>query len=312
MKSDFKMLIALIKRNSKIYFKDKLTFFLSLITPLILIVLFIVFLKNVYTSTLTSAMPEDITLSSKVINAFSGGWLFSSIMGVSCITISFCSNMIMATDKINKNILDFNITPVKKYIVNLSYLVSNFISTFVVCFITMIVGFIYLVCVGWFISFVDILLILLTMILNIMFGSLLSTIVCSFINSQGGVSAVSTIVSSMYGFLSGAYMPISQSGKGIQAFVSFIPGTYGTILFRNFYMRGTIKQIAKYVPSEIVKVIEESFDCRFAFFGHNLSLSTMFLILFFSCVVLFLIYVFVVSKNRNNATFKVKHKNAKA
>ena len=48
MKDDFNMLVALVKRNSKIYFKDKMTFFLSLITPLILIVLFITFLKNAY------------------------------------------------------------------------------------------------------------------------------------------------------------------------------------------------------------------------------------------------------------------------
>lgn len=39
---------ALTKRNVKLYFKDKGMFFSSLITPLILLVLYTTFLKNVF------------------------------------------------------------------------------------------------------------------------------------------------------------------------------------------------------------------------------------------------------------------------
>ena len=39
--NDFKMLWVMCKRNVKLYFKDKGTFFTSLITPLILLVLFL-------------------------------------------------------------------------------------------------------------------------------------------------------------------------------------------------------------------------------------------------------------------------------
>ena len=38
---------ALIKRNTKLYFKDKAMFFTSLITPVILLVLYATFLRNV-------------------------------------------------------------------------------------------------------------------------------------------------------------------------------------------------------------------------------------------------------------------------
>lgn len=294
MKKDLKMLSALVVRNSKIYFKDKLTFFLSLISPMILIVLFIAFLKNVYIGTLTQNLPEGVQLGQRLIDGFAGGWLFSSILGVSCVTVAFCSNMIIATDKINKNIQDFNITPVKKHIVNLSYLISNYISTFIVCFITMVVGLLYLACVGWYLSFVDVLLIIATMAIDVLFGSLLSTIICNFITSQGGISAISTIVSSMYGFISGAYMPLSQSGAGIKAIVSFIPGTYGTVLFRNFFMRGTVNELAKNFPPETISVIKESFDCTFSFFGTNVPIWAMFLILGASCAGLLGIYLLIV------------------
>ena len=41
-------LSALVKRNTKLYFKDKGMFFSSLITPVILLVLYATFLKKVY------------------------------------------------------------------------------------------------------------------------------------------------------------------------------------------------------------------------------------------------------------------------
>ena len=49
-------LAALVKRNTKLYFKDKGMFFTSLITPLILLVLYSTFLSNVYEDTFRSAL----------------------------------------------------------------------------------------------------------------------------------------------------------------------------------------------------------------------------------------------------------------
>ena len=43
------MAFILIKRNIKLFFKDKGMFFTSLITPAILLVLYVTFLGNVYT-----------------------------------------------------------------------------------------------------------------------------------------------------------------------------------------------------------------------------------------------------------------------
>ena len=98
MRDELKKLNCLTARNIKLYFKDKLTFFVSLITPMILIFLFLAFLRNVYEDALTSNI--RIELSKNIVNAFTGGWLFSSILSVSCITVAFCSGM-MVYDKIN-------------------------------------------------------------------------------------------------------------------------------------------------------------------------------------------------------------------
>ena len=50
------------------------------------------------------------------------------------------------------------------------------------------------------------------------------------LTTQGQMSAVGTIVSAGYGFICGAYMPISDFGSGLQKVLSYLPGTYGTLL----------------------------------------------------------------------------------
>lgn len=296
--SDIKVLWALVCRNIKIYFKDKGTFFMSLITPLILLALFVTFLNNVYKSSLISIIGEGV-VGEEIINAFSGGWLMSSLMGVCCVTIAFCSN-VQVGDKTSGANLDLESTPTKNSIISFSYFLANFFTTFIICFVAMVAGFVYLGIIGWYLSVIDILLIFLNMILCVLFGTLLASIVESFISNQGGLSAVSTLVSSLYGFLCGAYMPISQFGEGIRNFVMFIPGTYGVVLFRNYYMNGVVEELEGKVNNEILVGIRDSFDANVYFFGNKVEIWQMYVILIASIIVLVGIYLVVVFlKNKN-------------
>jgi len=63
-----KTLLILTKRNSKLFFKDKGMFFSSLITPAILLVLYVTFLSNVYRDSFLSALPEGFSLSDSIID----------------------------------------------------------------------------------------------------------------------------------------------------------------------------------------------------------------------------------------------------
>ena len=63
-------LSALIRRNTKLFFKDKGLFFTSLITPLILLVLYISFLGNVYRSSFESIFADASLLDGDILDAF--------------------------------------------------------------------------------------------------------------------------------------------------------------------------------------------------------------------------------------------------
>ena len=60
-----KTALMLIKRNIKLFFKDKGMFFTALITPAILLVLYATFLGNVYRDSFVSNLPPMLKLSEK-------------------------------------------------------------------------------------------------------------------------------------------------------------------------------------------------------------------------------------------------------
>lgn len=289
-----KTLNMLVLRNTKMFFKDKGMFFTSLITPIILLVLNVTFLANVYRETFASALPDFLQISDKLLNGMVGGQMVSSLLAVSCVTVSFCSNMLMVQDRVNGTIKDLSVSPVKRSVLAVSYYVSSALSTLIVCFVAAIAAFVYLYKTGWYLSFYDILLIFGDIILLVLFGTALSSLVNFFLTSQGQISAVGTIVSSGYGFICGAYMPISQFSTGLQRVISFLPGTYGTSLVRNHALRGVFAQMQEDgFPQDAINSIKDAVDCNLYFFGNSVSVSAMYTVLISTVFVLTACYILV-------------------
>lgn len=284
---------ALIKRDTKLFFKDKGMFFTSLITPLILLVLYGSFLGNVYEDTFRSALKAAGTaVSDQLIGGCVGGELSSSLLAVCCVTVAFCSNMLMVQDKVTGARRDLTISPVKSSTLALGYYISTLLSTLLVCFVAAGVCLLYISRVGWYLSAGDVACLLLDVLLLVLFGTALSSIINCFLSSQGQISAVGTIVSAGYGFLCGAYMPISQFSDGLQKVISFLPGTYGTSLLRNHALRGVFEEMSTQgFPPEVVEAIRDSVDCNLYFFGDKVALNTMYLILIGTVIALIAVYV---------------------
>lgn len=267
-------------------------FFTSLITPAILLVLYATFLGNVYRDSFTSNLPDTLKLSEDVIEGLVGGQLVSSILAVSCVTVAFCSNFLMVQDKANGTIKDLRISPVKSAVLSLSYYISTLISTLIICFVSTGICLAYVAVVGWYMSLSDVFLLFLDILLLVLFGTALSSIINFFLSTQGQISAVGTIISAGYGFICGAYMPISSFGEGIQKIISFLPGTYGTSLIRNHAMQGVLAEMqSQGIPPRIIEELKDSLDCNLYFFGNQVSISTMYVILVITIVVLIGIYI---------------------
>ena len=285
------MLKALIKRNIKLFFKDKGMFLTSLITPVILLVLYTTFLRNVYRDAFTASLPVALEIPEKLLNGLVGGQLVSSLLAVSCVTVAFCSNFLSVQDKATGTLKDLRIAPVKASVLSLGYYIASIVSTLLICLVTAAICLGYLALTGWYLSVTDVLLLLLDVILVVLFGTALSSVINLFLSSQGQISAVGTMVSSGYGFVCGAYMPISSFSPGLQKVISFLPGTYGTALMRNHAMQGALAEMGKLgVP---VAELKESLDCTLYFFEKQVNIPAMYAVLALTIVALIALYIFL-------------------
>ncbi len=285
-------ILALSRRNFKLFFKDKGTFFCALITPAILLVLYVSFLGKVYEDSIKMSLPPIFAEETRIIGGLVGGQLLSSLLAVCCVTVAFCSNLIMIQDKASGARRDLEMAPVSPTTLAIGYFIASAFTTMVICLVALCLGFVYLAVCGWYLSFVDILLILLDMLLLVLFGTALSSLIHFPLSKQGQASAVGSIVSSGYGFICGAYMPISNFGEPLQIALSFLPGTYGTSLLRRHCMRGAIAALEeKGMPGDAATSLSDVFDANLYFFDLRVADGVKLAVLIGAVLLLIIGYV---------------------
>jgi multidrug/hemolysin transport system permease protein len=282
----------LTRRNVRLFFKDKGMFFTSLITPMILLVLYVTFLARAYRDSFSAALPAGFPLDGAVIDATVGGQLISSLLAVICVTVAFCSNLLMVQDKVSGARRDITVSPVKRSTLAVSYFLASAATTLIITVAALAVCLVYLAIVGWYMTVGDVLLMLLDVVLLTLFGTALSSCVNFSLSTNGQASAVGTIVSAGYGFICGAYMPISSFSDGLQRVLSFLPGTYGTALLRSHALAGAYRKMAESgFPDTVIESIRDSIDCNIYFFGHKAETWAMYAVLVGATALLTAVYV---------------------
>ncbi|MBE7077803.1 MAG: ABC transporter permease [Clostridiales bacterium] len=283
---------AMIKRNVSMFFKDKGTFFTSLITPIILLVLYATFLYNVYEDSFRGALPPEFLVDDSLIKGLVGGLLLSSLLAVSTVTVPFCANLFMVQDRVTGAKADFSIAPVSPHSLALSYYIATVLNGLIISFVALTMGLVYLSVIGWYLSFADVLLLILDVTLLVLFGTALSSVVCYPLSSQGAMSAVGTIVSAGYGFLCGAYMPISSFSAGLRNTLAFLPGTHGTSLLRNHALSGVFEEMgAQGLPTAGLEALRDVSDCNLYLFDKLIEPWIMYTVVIAAVVLLVGVYV---------------------
>ena len=305
---------VLIGRNIKLYLKDKMTVFFSILAPVIVLLIYILFLGDLQADTIMQEIVdrgygEMVTMAQ--VKAIVNNWMISGVMSVSCITVALSVNTIMVRDRQTGVVNDVIASPVKRWVLYLSYIISCFILTFCITFVVLMISIVYLACTGGLMmSFSDFLIILCIMFFSIMSSAFFMVLVCGFLKTTSSLASLSGVFGASIGFLIGAYMPFSMLPHYMQYIACFIPGTYSAGLFRNFFMRGIVDHVN--IPAD---VLNELFDTYFNldFFGHTITQGWMVLVLLLSIVVFgALILIFYTNKKTNFfAQGKKRRKNKK-
>jgi len=244
-----------------------------------------------------------VAIDESLLQGLVGGLLLSSLLAVSTVTVPFCANMIMVQDHVTGARSDFSVSPTKTVSVALSYYVATVINGLIISFVALLLGFAYLAVIGWYLSFTDVLLMTLDVVLLVSFGTALSSLICHPLRTQGAISAVGTIVSTGYGFICGAYMPISNFSEGLRNVMGFLPSTYGTSLVRNHALQGVFAEMsAQGMPDVVIQELRDVGDCNLYCLGNSIETWVMYAVLIGTVCLLVGAYVLLVAlserKNR--------------
>lgn len=308
--SQLKVLFYLVKRHFMVFFNDKLLMLFSLMVPLVVLGIYIIFLRPMEVSQLdlqiesglgfkfdaATATAEATDLVHK-IRGVVDEWMISGILSVSCITVALNTENIMISDKESGVTKDFLSSPINASTVTISYTVFNVAITFFVNFIVYLICLIYLGAYGAILpGALDGLAIVGIILLSTISASLALHYICAFINKVSVLSSITAIVSAAIGFLCGAYLPASMMPTYVQYITMFFPGSYSSGLFRNYFMRTPIEELETALinatkgdtplisksTEEItafIETVEGSFSLDLNFFGHVVPVSTMALVI---------------------------------
>jgi len=254
--------------------------------------LYVTFLGRVFHNSLDKdalgvALPEG------VINAVVNGQILACLLAVCSVTVAFSSNLLMVNDKVTGSTKDIDVSPIKSHTKSLAYFTATFISTIIINLVALILCLLYIRIQNcWYYEFKDVLLLFGDVMLLSFFGTALASVVNFGLKTQGQLSAVANIVSAGYGFICGAYMPISNFSALLRDSIMFLPSTYFMSLIKNHALTAPFREMAKAeIPSQAIDAVKTALDYKISFFSHEVSLNMMYLIAITSIFGLIIIFV---------------------
>ena len=292
------MLFRQTLRNLKIFLKDKANIFFSLLSPLIVLALYVLFLGRVQTDGLLSALEgagAATAAAEEAVRSFCDSWMLAGCLSCACVTVPLCACGIMVQDRKRGISVDFLASPVPRWLPSAAYFLSVLAAGLALSGAVLLIGFVWLAASGsWFLSAADVFACIGILVLSVLSSSTLLVLVGGFLRSEGAFTGLNVIVGTVIGFLIGAYMPISYFPSGVQYLTLFIPGSYSAGLFRNFIMGGSLQNISETVSSPFASALSDEYSLTFDFFGAEIAAGGMAAILA-GTVVLFAAANFVVS-----------------
>ena len=241
-------ILGFIKRNVLLFFKDWQSILFSLLTSIIVLVLYLLFLKGTFVSAIQSAMEQYPGLASMVpqkdIDMFANLFLLSGILGSAMISVPFSCITVLVKDRANKVDYDILSTPLKRGQIIFAYFVSAVLTSTLLTNIILAVGLIGIRMQGnMYLNISQVVKAFSVVALGSISASAIFMIVVLFFKTVSACEAFFGILSAASGFVIGAYIPISQFSNEVQTVCNLFPASQITIMLRNILLNGLLEHI---------------------------------------------------------------------
>lgn len=252
--------LALVRRNLRLFLRDRLNVFFSLLAAVILFGLYALFLGNLQTADLAESFPAA---SSAQIKAFIDSWMYAGIVSMTAITTGLAAFGVLVEDAATGRFRDFLVSPLRRGQLVLGYFLAALIVALLMTAVLLAFSLLSLYFVNGVIVAPASLLRVIGYILPVSCAfAALSAFVVSFVTTPAAFAALSTIVGTILGFLAGAYIPVGSLPEAVRATVNALPFAQSSMLLRQEFTASTLGTVAE--EQEAIAGLREYFGVDIA------------------------------------------------
>ena len=273
-------MLALLKRNFILYFRNRSGVFFSLLGALISFLLYIIFLQKNLTDA-WSQLPDN----TNILN----NWLMGGTLAVTGITTSFTALTQMVQDRENQVDQDLFLTDLGSWGLQVSYLISSIAISFVMQVFMFAVMGLYFKESPVISHLPEIALI---MLLSSLLSSLINILLIYRFQSVDSLGKMATIVGTASGFLVGTYVPIGVLPDFAQIIMKCTPATYIASLYRQILMKERL-ETAFTGNSSLLQEFQEKMGIQINWQELLTKEETYFIVVIISLVAILLWLLFV-------------------
>ncbi|MDI6452970.1 ABC transporter permease [Peloplasma aerotolerans] len=245
-------LTCLVKRNIYKFLRDKTAVFFSFLSVIILLALYFLFIGRQYTT------GGQLDLIDENLRTFLGvSIIMGGVLVINTISLSLGVMGNVITDLENRRLDGFLVTPVKRYKIILSYYLSAIIVTAILSLLMWFLTILYVGLIsGYWYSFSTIIQASGLIIFYTFISASLMIFLTTLMKSVNAFGALSGILGTIVGFISGIYMPLFVLGKSMTYVASVVPFTHMTIVLKQVLLKEPYRLLALEVSQELVDEIE--------------------------------------------------------
>ena len=266
-------------RNLRIYFRQKDAVFFSLLSSLIIVAVYVMFLGDVWSSSVDMLPDGDHMFST---------WIIAGIIAVTSATTAMGAFGAMVEDRDRKIDKDFYASPVSRANIIFGYFLSAYSVSVIMSMFALLLGEIFLVITGvGFTSFIGIIKAIGFVFLSSLVSSAMIFFITSLFSTLSAFSTASIIIGTLAGFLTGIYLPIGSLPTAVQWIIKLFPVSHAAAVMRNVLMEDAIAHSFEGIPQSYADEFCEEMGVWFSFGDYRMT-TGMHIVVMLAGTVIFL------------------------
>lgn len=261
--------------------------FFSLLSVLIVIGLYVLFLGDLQIQSV-----KQQVCSVKGIGALVSSWVMAGIIVVGTVTIPLGILGNMVEDEDRKRIKDFLVAPIGRGQLIGGYLIASWIVGILLSVISLVLAEVYILYQGGaLLTGLALMKVLGLIVLSVISSSSLMLFLTTFTKTTSAFAALTAIVGTMIGFLTGIYVPIGVLPTTVQTMIKLVPASYAATLMRQIFMEAPLQAVFAKAPDAYRQAYETTYGVQLFWGGHEVGAGLIIAVLAVTGVVAFALSV---------------------